>query len=134
MVGKIESIIHDMESGVFDFTKDGECSSCGQCCSNFLPVSGKEIKQIQRYIRKKRIPEQKHIIPTSAPVEDWTCPFRDNTNRRCVIYQVRPAICRDFRCDKPKKQISADKAMYHGKYLVVDMRKKFFDEGAGSET
>lgn len=25
---------------------------------------------------------------------DFTCPFRDEENRRCVIYPVRPMICR----------------------------------------
>lgn len=126
MVAEIESILRDMESGVFDFTVSGECSGCGQCCSNFLPISGKEIKKIRRYIQKKKITEQKHIVPTVGPTVDWTCPFRDNTSRKCVIYQVRPAICRDFRCDKPAKKIAADKSMYHGKYSVVDLRKEFF--------
>lgn len=126
MFGYIEKVIHDMEKGVMDFTVNGECSNRGGCCSNFLPVSGKEIKGIRRYIRKKKIKEQKHIVPASTPIEDWTCPFRDNTSKKCVIYAVRPAICRDFRCDKPRKKIQADKAMYHGKYQVVDMRKEFF--------
>lgn len=126
MIGTIGKAIREMENGVLDFTVNGECSNCGQCCSNFLPISGKEIKEIRRYILKKRISEQKHIVPTATPVDDWTCPFRDNSGRKCVIYAVRPAICRDFSCDKPGKKIKADKTLYHGKYAVVDMRKEFF--------
>lgn len=126
MVGTIEDAIRDMEEGVFDFTINGECANCGQCCSNFLPVSKKEIKNINRYIQKKKISEQKNFVPAARHTLDWTCPFRDNSARKCVIYDVRPAICRDFRCDKPKKKIQADKYMYHKKYSVVDMRKEFF--------
>lgn len=58
------------------------------------------------------------------------CPFRDEIGRRCTIYPVRPAICQDFRCDKPRKKIQANKAMYDGKYAPVDMRATFF----GKET
>lgn len=125
-IGRIAEIMEELKSGVYDFTVDGKCSDCGSCCSNFLPVSGKEIKSIRRYIQKKKICEQKHIVPASGPAIDLTCPFRDNSKRVCAIYAVRPAICRDFRCDKPAKNIQADKAMYHGKYTVVDMRKEFF--------
>lgn len=123
---EIMEIIGEMKSGVYDFTVDGECSNCGACCSNLLPISGKEIKAIHRFISKRGGKEQRHIIPTVEKVIDCTCPFRDNTGRRCVIYPVRPAICRDFRCDKPAKNIQANKKMYHGKYMVVDMRKEFF--------
>lgn len=40
-IGEIMEIMDEMESGVYDFTVDGECSGCGACCSNFLPISGK---------------------------------------------------------------------------------------------
>lgn len=124
--GILGEVSRRMKSGVFDFTVDGECSNCGECCSNFLPVSRKEIKIIRRYISKKKIKEQKHFIPTRTASVDWTCPFRDNSERICTIYPVRPAICRDFRCDKPKKRIQADKSLYHRKNLVVNMREEFF--------
>lgn len=125
--GFLEEISQEMKSGVYDFTKDGQCSNCGSCCSNFLPISGKEIKAIRRYIEKRKIKERRHVFPFSDfPDMDFTCPFRDNAERKCVIYSVRPAICRDFRCDKPAKNIQADKSMYHGKYSIVDMRKEFF--------
>lgn len=126
MLGTLREMIDDMERGVYDFTQNGECSNCGQCCSRFLPISAKEVKIIKRYIQKHHIKEQEHRFPTAQPVQDWTCPFRSETERKCLIYEVRPAICRDFRCDKPAKQIKANKDMYHGRYQVVDMRGEFF--------
>lgn len=37
MIGTLQQAYEDMESGVYDFTKDGKCSGCGQCCMNYLP-------------------------------------------------------------------------------------------------
>lgn len=116
----------EMRGGVLNFTDDGKCSNCGQCCSDFLPISDEEIKRIKRYVQRKGIKEHRLNYPTAAPAEDYTCPFRNNVKRVCEIYEVRPAICRDFKCDKPEKEIWANKRMYHGMYRVVRMRNEFF--------
>lgn len=128
-IGTIEQVLANMGNGVYDYTQDGKCSSCGACCSNMLPVSVKECIRIRDYVQRKHIQECVNRPPTVEPVQDWTCPFRDNMRRVCTIYDVRPAICRDFRCDKPRKQIEADRKMYHEKYMVVDMRETFFPKG-----
>lgn len=124
----LEQIQKDMESGIYDFTVNGECSSCGQCCSNYLPLSSKEIKEIHRQVKKHKIKEQIHNPPTSEQVLDMTCPFRDDANRVCLIYKFRPQICKSFRCDYPKRKIQLNKELFHGKYNVVDMRREFFNE------
>lgn len=126
LIGNLNEMIQAMESGVWDYTKNGECSGCGNCCGNILPISSKEIKRIKRYVEKYGIREQIRRYPTSAPTLDMQCPFRDEIGKRCVIYPVRPAICQDFRCDKPRKNIQANRAMYDGKYVPVDMRATFF--------
>ena len=125
---ELAQMVKDMESGVWDFTVDGKCSNCGSCCSNLLPMSAKEVKTIKRYIKKKGIREQKRLYLRSV-VLDMTCPFRSDGEKKCLIYEVRPAICRDFRCDKPRKHIYADRDMYHGRYTAYDMRQEFFGEG-----
>lgn len=126
MLTFIKDTLNDMRSGIYDYTKDGQCSNCGECCSDFIPISDEEIRRIKKYVRRHHIKEQKKVYPTAVPVDDFTCPFRNSGKRRCEIYEVRPAICRDFRCDKPKKEIWADRDMYHGKYRVVRMRYEFF--------
>lgn len=126
-VGFLNEVLADMKAGVYDFTKDGKCSNCGECCADILPISTEEIRKIRAYIKKHRIQEQKHFFPLAdVPVADFTCPFRSTAERKCVIYEVRPAICRDFQCDKPRKQIEADKALYHGIYFPRSMRGTFF--------
>ena len=127
MIGTLEQMIETMKSGVWDFTKDGECSNCGQCCADHLPVTKGEIMKISRYIKKHRIKEQKHFIPARNPnLVDMTCPFRDNANQRCVIYDVRPMICREFRCDKPGKGEWLTPEMYERDHQIVSMRETFF--------
>lgn len=128
MIGTIEQMIKDMEHGVYDFTKNGKCSSCGSCCSRYLPLSSKELKEIKRYVKKYHIKPQKHLMPTTEPTFDLTCPFRDDNNRICTIYSLRPQICRSFKCDKPKKDIWATKREFHARYRVVDMRKEIWEE------
>ena len=125
-VGMLEQMIKDMEHGVYDFTVNGECSQCGACCSNLLPVSSKEVKEIHRYVKKHHIPEQKRFAPLVDEVLDLTCPFRPETEKKCLIYSVRPQICRSFRCDYPRRHIQMNKEVLHKRYQVVDMRKEFY--------
>lgn len=130
MLTTMQQAIRDMEQGVYDFTDNGKCIGCGKCCSNYLPLSSREAKEIHRYMKKHHITEKKHNAPTITPVFDMTCPFLDESKscEKCSIYPVRPMICRDFKCDNPKKKIYVDKKKYHERYALVDMRKEFFNE------
>ena len=127
MIGNVENMIETMKSGVLDFTKNGACSNCGECCANILPVSKAEVLKIRRYIKKHQIKEQKHFIPARDPnLVDMTCPFRDNGNRRCVIYEARPMICREFQCDKPAKGEWMGPEAYKDDFEFISMRQTFF--------
>ena len=70
------------------------CTGCGQCCSSLLPVSETEIDTIKKYIKEHRIKPLQKLGPLD-------CPFFDGSrgNRKCIIYPVRPLICREFYCD-----------------------------------
>ena len=76
-IGTLMDVMRDMKNGVYDYTKDGECSNCGACCSDFLPVSDREVTAIRRYVAKHFIKEHRHTPPTMEPVQDFTCPFRN---------------------------------------------------------
>ena len=56
-ISTLEKVRRDMDDNIYNFTKDGECTGCGSCCSNLIPMNGKEIKEIRRYIRKHDIKE-----------------------------------------------------------------------------
>lgn len=128
MIGTLEQALKEMKKGVYDFTKDGKCSNCGNCCSNLLPMSDREVKRMKVYIKQQNIKPQRHDVLLKEPVFDLTCPLRDNKNKVCVAYKVRPAICKSFRCDKPKKDIQATKEEFHEKYRVVNLRRELWEE------
>lgn len=57
---------------------------------------------------------------------DMTCPFRDERNKKCLIYEIRPEICRVFKCDQGRDEIVANKMQMHGVNNAVLMRNEFF--------
>lgn len=108
---------------VKDYTNGGKCSNCGQCCSNLLPLSDGEIKAIKAHIKKHHIKEQRHNAMNGI---DMTCPFRDEKSRKCLIYEVRPQICRLFKCDQCADEIAGNKLRMHNVNKVTIMRYEFF--------
>lgn len=121
-----EVVRRGMEDNIYNFTVDGKCSSCGNCCSNFLPMSHKEIERIREYIRENDIRESAHFLPLAKPVYDATCPFRDNSRKVCTIYPVRPEICRQFICDS-EKRAKHNRVLLHQTCKVVAVREEFFE-------
>lgn len=117
-----------VEHGNYDCTVNGKCSGCGDCCSNRLPLSQKEINQIKIYIKKHNIVEQKHgIFVLSRATIDMTCPFMDSTakDHKCTIYPVRPQICREYMCNKGETFMPSS-AVLDGNHHNIFMRETFF--------
>lgn len=112
-----------MEVKLKDRTVKGKCSQCGQCCSNLLPISEYEIERIRAYVKKHDIKEQRHNAMMGT---DMTCPFRDQAQKRCLIYEVRPEICRQFMCNHKLSDIKKAKINFHVKHRVILMRNEFF--------
>ena len=128
VISFLESVQKGMADNIYNFCKDGKCSQCGSCCSNFLPMSRKEVDAIRRYIRKNNIQECKHLLPTAKQPYDMTCPFLDTGKscEKCRIYPVRPEICKQFICDNEQR------AKHNRKLLgqtrsIIDVRSEFFD-------
>lgn len=129
MIGAIDEIVQDMEDGVFNFCKDGKCIGCGQCCSDFLPLSVSEIKDIKRYVAKKKIqPTIRANVLSVEPMIDLVCPFLDDSKDcdKCKIYPVRPMICKIFKCDTPPSKIKANKHLFWRDRIPCSMREVFF--------
>lgn len=125
-ISMLEQVRKDMEHGVYDMTDNGKCTGCGNCCSNLLPMTEKEINTIRQYIKKHHIKECKHGIPLAEPVIDLTCPFLDDSKKteKCRIYEVRPHICREFICcQSERKPIDLEWGM---KARVMNVRETFY--------
>ena len=116
-------VVTEMPLEVTDFTIDGECSNCGACCSNYLPLSREDIDRISRYIKKHNIKPSAHGIPYNAGV-DMICPFMvADKEHKCRIYHVRPKICRLFYCNK---KVTMEDARELWDCMPVNVRKTFF--------
>lgn len=128
-ISALEKVRRDMERNIFNLTKDGKCTGCGSCCSNYLVMSRKEIRDIRRYIRKHKIEACKRNLPLAGAAIDMTCPFLDlgRGNKKCTIYEVRPFVCRKFICDSEQREpIKPEDVAVTRK--VVSMREVFFNE------
>lgn len=128
-VSVLEYVRKGMEDNLCNYTKGGKCSGCGNCCSNFLPMSQKEVDAIHRYIRKHDIKECKHLLPVAEPVLDMNCPFLDTDKKseKCRIYPVRPEICKQFICDNGQR-VKHNRKLLGQTRTVIDVRKEFFNE------
>lgn len=114
----IEEILKTVLNGTAKITDNsicGKCSKCGECCTNLLPVSQKEVDIIQRYVIANKIRPQAQMLVMQNRL---TCPYYNG--KKCLIYEVRPLICKEFYCyKKPTAQLG--EKFLKDKYVTVDM-------------
>lgn len=126
MVGTFEDYMNNVKSGVYDYTENGGCVGCGNCCGNYLPLTEDEIKRIKRYVKRHGIKEQRHLIPLADAAFDLMCPFLDTgkAKDKCTIYSVKPEICTSFLCSNILGKCTPE--LLKGTRVSVDMRETFF--------
>ena len=125
--GTFEQMLKEFSDGTYNLTCKGECTQCGKCCGNLLPMTDEEVLTIKNYIKKNNIKEHSHIVALLAkPTIDMTCPFLDDSKscEKCTIYEVRPKICRDFICD-PKQRPKVD-LEWGLRCRSINVREEFF--------
>lgn len=105
-----------MENRPKPLTCNGQCSRCGNCCMPVIPLTIAEYKKIKTYILKNNITK---VNPFDGNNFYCLCPFYDRDNKCCKIYSVRPAVCRDFKCDLPLKVIE-DNRIYYDKIADIN--------------
>lgn len=94
-----------------------DCKGCGECCSQFLPLTIAEKVILHGYAKKNGI---------KATYQPIMCPFFDMQTRLCKVYEVRPLICKQYDCKAiasgTLKPMSAAQVKQR---RVVDMAKEF---------
>lgn len=110
----IEHIVKD-DIKITDNSCCGCCSKCGECCTNFLPITQKEIEIIQDYVIANKIRPQKQMLVMQNRL---TCPYYDG--KKCLIYEVRPLICKEFYCYK-KPTAELGNKFIKEEYVTVNM-------------
>ena len=100
---------------ITDNSINGKCSKCGECCSCFLPICQEELDIIQEYVIKNNIKPQTQMLVMQNRL---CCPYYNG--KKCLIYEVRPLICKEFYCyKKPTAEIA--KKFSAREYITVDM-------------
>ena len=115
-------------------TLNGHCSRCGGCCPDILPVTVSEVIVIKKYITARNITPIRQIEfdSDSAPKDiRLQCPFSDEAHKKCLIYQVRPEICRTFICSQTPEVIAQnqiDLSIHRKGAIFVSMHITFLDD------
>lgn len=79
----------------------------GHCCAEFFLEPLEELKQRLKAGRKKNdlaqiidmlipLPNSTAIAPSIFQTTAYTCKHFDKETRRCLIYETRPKMCRDY--------------------------------------
>ena len=128
----LSEAVKEREQGIYNYCVNGECIGCGECCSNLLPMTDKEVKRIRHLVRKRQLKPINHIPAPLMNAIDTVCPFMDDKlgDKKCTIYSHRPWICRDFKCDKYGRDFSIDPnfVAHAEEYQVRNVRETFWDE------
>ena len=119
-----------MKPNITNYTRNGKCSGCGQCCGDILHLSKKEIHRIDRYLKEHKVEATPRIVLVSY---DNTCPFRDNKSKKCKIYEARPDICRVFQCNKKPEDVAKNRELTNKGKLPRSMRNLFYSDTNGAK-
>lgn len=78
-----------------DLTIEGKCQNCNECCGSITPITEREFKILRKLFK----PEFNNVFLENFKngTTDLTCPF--SINKRCSIYESRPAICVGYNCN-----------------------------------
>ena len=120
MQASLKQFISDMDKGVYNFTDKGKCIRCGSCCTSLLPLRKDELKALVRYAKRHHI----HSDKKTDVAFDFSCPFYDVTKKACLCYEIRPTICKVFKCDKPQNKIikERDGLNFDSRFAVMNLR------------
>lgn len=124
-----------MENNIVDKTINHKCSMCGGCCSFVIPLTKKEVNVIKDYVIKNNIKPEPHQYEDKPGTFDSRCCFLDRKTMKCKIQEVKPFVCRDFKCDHKdwkQRRLSYDKRAYYNslenKIIIASFDDLIYDD------
>ena len=116
--------------------KCGNCSRCGNCCTAMIPLTRKEEKRIRNYIQENKIEPEYFQDEKNMNLQ---CCFYDRENKKCKIYEVRPSICKTFKCNRNEIELNKERDNNHRRAYwnnitdgkesnITDMRLLFYND------
>lgn len=119
-----DSFENQYNDTIKNYTILGNCSRCGNCCTDLLCLDSEEIDRIDKYLEKNKIEQH------NKGKCNLCCPFRNDEKKICEIYEVRPDICRVFKCDKTLEQARAERNQLNYGKEVRSMAQLFFKDSS----
>ena len=103
---QLEGAIHEQHELAFERVR---CQDCAHCCETTSPIfTDRDVPRIAKHLgmrpsafteRYLRLDDDQDYVLKSSP-----CPFLD-TDKSCLIYDVRPKACREYpHTDAPKQR------------------------------
>jgi len=94
----------------------GRCSQCGDCCTDFAFISDDEIHKIRKYLLSNPHIKEQWGASVNKKIH-MKCPFNSQEDGSCLIYKIRPRVCRLFLCSQSKERITLNKESFlNGSY------------------
>ncbi|MGF3554848.1 MAG: YkgJ family cysteine cluster protein [Thermoplasmatota archaeon] len=116
---EIELIKKELKE-IYDKIPNFECKHCHKCCGPIIWFKVEELL-IKDYMKKNKIEDVKWTADDFKK-NDMKCPFLKND--RCIIYEVRPIVCR-LQGNIPELQCRFNKNAYMSEELVKNIKKDF---------
>ncbi len=101
----IDALVSEISARVW---RSIDCTQCGNCCRHVVPTLNQdEVQRLAAHLGSSETEfTQKYLQPGEAgddnpwAIRDCPCPFLKD--KRCTVYGLRPANCRDYPyLDKP---------------------------------
>lgn len=116
------------KKGVVDYNNPG-CSDCNDCCGALSYISNEEYTRLKKFFTKDKLGKKiyqsalNRVLTKTKELDALylVCPL-SNGLKRCDIYPMRPAICRDFHCSKELNKV-VDKTSYSGRTILCLFKK-----------
>lgn len=105
---------------------DGQCSNCGECCTDMLPLTKGELLRLKDYAAKHHLKQHRQAPFWDLKATDLTCPFRNQQTKKCDAYPARPYICRTFICSKTKEDAHRDRDLISESRGIYSLRWEVF--------
>ncbi len=133
---RLDLLMQDIHEKEFEKT---DCLTCGNCCKTTSPIfTEKDMQRISKHLKMKvvdfknmylRIDSDDFHVLKTAP-----CPFLDESDNMCFIYDVRPKACAEYPHTNRKKfiQISdltiKNTEICPATFRIVETLKKKLDQ------
>lgn len=57
----------------------------------------------------------------------------ENKDKKCKIYEIRPEICRVYKCDKTPEEVYRNREFNNERKLPRSMRSLFYNDNSGAK-